>query len=182
MPLIDLVIIKELVSMRQVNMIPLVGFSVEHLKPLGEVPLEITIREGALARTKPLTSSLLGTVYLIYSAGRVEDACKKFKESSPEPPKKLLRANTDVFAWTCSNMKGAPRTLMIDGKPFHTKHNLNEYKHINHIKQKRRGLALKSNVATCREVDELTQAKILREVKYQTYVANPIMVKKSNSS
>ncbi|GJZ18206.1 hypothetical protein Tco_0554329 [Tanacetum coccineum] len=35
-------------------------------------------------------------------------------------------------------------------------------------------------VAACKEVKELTKAGILRKVKHQTWVANPVMVKKSD--
>lgn len=47
-------------------------------------------------------------------------------------------------------------------------------------KKKRRSLAPERNAAACKEVNELVQACILREVKYQTWVANPVMVKKSD--
>ncbi|GJX62110.1 reverse transcriptase domain-containing protein [Tanacetum coccineum] len=66
------------------------------------------------------------------------------------------------------------------GNPFNTEHKLNEYKHIEPIKHKKRGLAPERNEAACKEVDELTKAGILREVKYQTWVANPVMVEKSD--
>lgn len=92
---------------------------------------------------------------------------------------KLLNDNKDIFAWTYSDMTGVPRSLMIDGKPFETEHKLNEFQHIEPIKQKRRSLVPERNTAACKEVDELVQAGILREVKYQTWVANPVMVKKS---
>ena len=77
-------------------------------------------------------------------------------------------------------MTGVPRSLIVDGKPFGTEHKLNEFKHIEPIKQKRRSLAPERSTAACKEVDELVQAGILREVKYQTRVANPVMVKKSD--
>nr|GEX52800.1 reverse transcriptase domain-containing protein [Tanacetum cinerariifolium] len=69
---------------------------------------------------------------------------------------------------------------MVGGNLFNTEHKLNEYKHIKPVKQKKRGLALERNEAACKEVDELTKAGILREVKDHTWVANPVMVKKSD--
>ena len=69
---------------------------------------------------------------------------------------------------------------MIDGMPFGTEHNLNEIKHIEPIKLKRRSLAPERNTATYKEVDELVRAGILKVVKYQTSVANPVMVKKND--
>nr|GFD07607.1 reverse transcriptase domain-containing protein [Tanacetum cinerariifolium] len=41
------------------------------------------------------------------------------------------------------------------GKPFNTDHKLNEYKHIEPVKQKKRGLASEQNGVACKEVDEL---------------------------
>ncbi|GKA51420.1 reverse transcriptase domain-containing protein, partial [Tanacetum coccineum] len=52
---------------------------------------------------------------------------------------------------------------MVRGKSFNTEHKLHEYKHIKPIKQKRRGLGSDRNEATCREVEELTKAGILRK-------------------
>ncbi|GJY56816.1 hypothetical protein Tco_0455931 [Tanacetum coccineum] len=46
------------------------------------------------------------------------------------------------------------------------------------VKQKKRGLAPEQNEAACKEEEELLKADILHEVKYQTWVANPIMIKK----
>ncbi|GJZ70691.1 reverse transcriptase domain-containing protein [Tanacetum coccineum] len=45
---------------------------------------------------------------------------------------------------------------------------------------KKRGLGPDRNTAACKEVEELTKAGILQEVKHHTWVANPVMVKKSN--
>ncbi|GKF10449.1 reverse transcriptase domain-containing protein, partial [Tanacetum coccineum] len=71
---------------------------------------------------------------------------------------------------------------MVEGKPFNTEHKLNEYKNTEPVKQKKCGLAPERHKAACKEVDELTKAGTLREVKYQTWVANPVMVKKSDGS
>ncbi|GKB33499.1 hypothetical protein Tco_0872900 [Tanacetum coccineum] len=92
----------------------------------------------------------------------------------------LLRANTDVFAWTYAHMKGIPRTIMVGGEPFNIVHRLNEFKHIELVKQKKRSLAPERNAAMRKKVKELTKANILRGVKYQTWVSNPVMVKKED--
>nr|GEY88364.1 reverse transcriptase domain-containing protein [Tanacetum cinerariifolium] len=47
------------------------------------------------------------------------------------------------------------------------------------VKQNKRRLAPKRNEVACKEVDKLTMAVILWEFKYETWVANPVMVKKS---
>ncbi|GJW44980.1 reverse transcriptase domain-containing protein [Tanacetum coccineum] len=92
----------------------------------------------------------------------------------------FLRANADVFAWTPAHMTGIPRTIMIGGKPFDTEHRLNELKHIETVKQKKRSLKLERNEEIRIQVEELMKANILREVKYHTCVSNPIIVKKAN--
>ncbi|GJS28603.1 reverse transcriptase domain-containing protein [Tanacetum coccineum] len=92
----------------------------------------------------------------------------------------LLKENINIFAWTYSDMTGIPRTIMVGGKPFITEHRLNELKHIEPRKQKKRGLALERSKALHKEVEDLTKANILREVKYYTWVSNPIMIKKGD--
>ncbi|GJW95268.1 hypothetical protein Tco_0174940 [Tanacetum coccineum] len=57
---------------------------------------------------------------------------------------------------------------------------LNIFKHIEPVKKKKIGLSPEWNEAICKEVEELTNANILREVKYQTWVSNPVMVKKDD--
>ncbi|GJV71592.1 reverse transcriptase domain-containing protein [Tanacetum coccineum] len=55
---------------------------------------------------------------------------------------------------------------------------LNEFRYIELVKQKKRGLPPEQNEVICKEVEELTKANILREVKYQMWVSNPVIVKK----
>ncbi|GKC37552.1 reverse transcriptase domain-containing protein [Tanacetum coccineum] len=52
--------------------------------------------------------------------------------------------------------------------------------HVQPIKQNKRGLGPDRNMAACKETEELTKAGILRKAKHQTWVANPVMVKKSD--
>nr|GEV22231.1 hypothetical protein [Tanacetum cinerariifolium] len=215
-------------SLRVDSKIPLVGFSGEQSWPLGEVPLEITIREGPLTVTKTLNFAivrsdsphnlLLGrttmqqigilvstiheaikfhtprgtdTVLSQYNPRRSEekhiiiseehqedakdfliyvDAEERIVVSDQYPeqtivigrqlPTKtkiklqdLLREYADVFAWTTAHTTRVPRTIIIGGEAFNTEHRVNELKH-------------------------LEPANILREVKYQTWLSNPVIVKK----
>ncbi|GKE17770.1 reverse transcriptase domain-containing protein [Tanacetum coccineum] len=73
-----------------------------------------------------------------------------------------------------------PRTIMVEGKPFNMEHKMNKYSHIKPIKQNKRGLGPDHNMAACKEIEELTKARILWKAKRQTWVANPVMVKKSD--
>ncbi|GKD18556.1 hypothetical protein Tco_1207714, partial [Tanacetum coccineum] len=88
---------------------------------------------------------------------------KQLPTNIKERLQKLLIANVDVFAWTYADMTGIPRTIMVGVKSFNTVHKLNKYKHIKPIKKKRRGLGSNRNEATCKEVEELTKAGILRK-------------------
>ncbi|GJX56081.1 reverse transcriptase domain-containing protein [Tanacetum coccineum] len=92
----------------------------------------------------------------------------------------LLRAHADVFAWTTTHITGVMRTLIIREETFSTEHQLNVFNHTKPVKQKKRSLALKRNEAVHTQVEELVEAGVLREVKYQTWVSNPIIVKKDD--
>ncbi|GKB69261.1 reverse transcriptase domain-containing protein [Tanacetum coccineum] len=82
----------------------------------------------------------------------------------------LLKLNVDIFAWTYADMTGIPRTIMVGGKPFITEHKLNELKHMEPRKQKKKGLAPERNEALYKEVKELTKVNILREVKLKCFL------------
>ncbi|GKA47895.1 reverse transcriptase domain-containing protein [Tanacetum coccineum] len=79
---------------------------------------------------------------------------KQLPEHFKERLRDLMRSNADVFAWTHANMTGIPRTIM--------------------------GLGPDRSTTTYKEVEELTKVGILQKVKHQTWVANPVMAKKSN--
>ncbi|GJU15801.1 hypothetical protein Tco_1143767 [Tanacetum coccineum] len=105
---------------------------------------------------------------------------KQLPEHFKKELQNLLKSNADVFAWTHTDMTGIPRTIMVEGKPFNTEHKLNAYNHVKPIKQNKRGLGPYRNMAACKETKELTKVGILQKVKHQTWVANPVMVKKSD--
>nr|XP_043637874.1 uncharacterized protein LOC122608865 [Erigeron canadensis] len=92
--------------------------------------------------------------------------------------KEVLERNKDVFAWEPADMTGVPRELKISGEVFDTQHHLNARPHMEPIKQKRRSLAPDRNKAAKEQVEDLVKAGILREVKYQSWVANLVMVRK----
>nr|GEW09968.1 RNA-directed DNA polymerase, eukaryota [Tanacetum cinerariifolium] len=93
--------------------------------------------------------------------------------------KEKKEKTTDVFAWTSAHITGVPRVLMIGGETFNTEHWTNVFNHVEPIKQKR-SIAPERNEAIHSQVEELIEARILREVKYQTWVSNPMVMKKDN--
>lgn len=86
----------------------------------------------------------------------------------------LLRNNSEVFAWSPDDMTGVPRQI--------AEHRLNVSPNMKPVAQKKRHLARERSEAACKEVQKLVQAHILREVKYHSWIANPVLVKKSDGS
>ncbi|KAK9071736.1 hypothetical protein SSX86_008165 [Deinandra increscens subsp. villosa] len=86
----------------------------------------------------------------------------------------LLIDNVDIFAWEPSDMTGVPRHF--------AEHKLNVYPGVKPVQQKRRIYDQIRNNVVKEEVDKLVEAGILREVFYQTWVANPVLVLKPDKS
>ncbi|GJQ98491.1 reverse transcriptase domain-containing protein [Tanacetum coccineum] len=181
-------------TLRLDSKVSLVGFSGEHSWPIKEVPLEITIGDSPFSKTETLNfvivrsnspdNILLGRTTM----QKIGEGTKKLREVSPDDIKGILSC-TDVKERIIVNSKYPEQMVVIgkqlptnfkERKPFNTEHKLNEYKHIKPIKQKKHGLGPDRNVAVCKEVEELMKAGILQKVKNQTWVANPVMVKKSD--
>ncbi|GJW73825.1 reverse transcriptase domain-containing protein [Tanacetum coccineum] len=85
-----------------------------------------------------------------------------------------LRKNVDIFAWTPADMTGIPRAI--------TEHSLDTYPHIEPKAQKKRSLAPDRRKVVTDEVNEWLKAGIVRRVRYPTWVANPVLVKKVDGS
>ncbi|GJQ93772.1 reverse transcriptase domain-containing protein [Tanacetum coccineum] len=92
----------------------------------------------------------------------------------------LLRAHADVFTWTTTHITRVLRTLIIGEETFSTEHQLNVFNHTEPVKQKKRSMAAERNKVVHTQVEELVEAGVLREVKYLTWVSNPIIVKKDD--
>ncbi|XP_024007240.1 uncharacterized protein LOC112083446 [Eutrema salsugineum] len=85
---------------------------------------------------------------------------------------RLLRRNATTFAWSVSDMLG------ID--PSITSHELNIDPTFKPIKQKRRKLGSEKAQAVNDEIERLSKAGSIIEVKYPEWLANPVVVKKKN--
>ncbi|GJU69186.1 hypothetical protein Tco_1255445 [Tanacetum coccineum] len=135
-----------------------------------------TNTEGVLSCTNAEEKIIVNSKYLEQTVTIGKQLPEHFKERLQN----LLRTNADVFTWTHADMTRIHRTIMVNRKPFHTEHKLNEYSHIKPIKQKRRSLGPDRSIAARKEVEELIRAGILWEAVHQTWVANLVMVKKSD--
>jgi hypothetical protein len=75
----------------------------------------------------------------------------------------FLRANTDIFAWSPSDMPCIPREV--------TEHSLDILPHSRAVQQRR---------AIGAELRKLLKAGFIKEVFHPTWLANPVLVKKKN--
>ena len=97
---------------------------------------------------------------------------KELQPSLKDELVKFLKKNLDVFAWSHQDMPG------IDG--YVIKHCLNVDSMKKLVQQKRWVFALERNKAVMEEVEKLLIAGFIREVYYSKWLANVVMVKKSN--
>ena len=84
----------------------------------------------------------------------------------------FLRQNKDIFAWKQADMAGIDPTVIT--------HKLNTNPSFMPVKQKRRSFAPERQKAINEEVDKLLQAGAIREVEYPEWLANVVLVKKTN--
>jgi len=95
----------------------------------------------------------------------------------PQPMKEelvvFLKCNNDVFAWSHEDMPGIDPSIIV--------HKLNVDPNHRAMKQRRRAFTAERNQAIAKEVEKLLKAKFIREVDYPEWLANVVLVKKSNS-
>nr|GEU98190.1 reverse transcriptase domain-containing protein [Tanacetum cinerariifolium] len=121
------------------------------------------------------TTQGVETMFLTYKSNKIREGVKKIKETSLANTEGVLSCTDDEEKIIINS-----KTITVDGKPFNTKHKLNEYSHIKAIEQKRRSLGPDRSTAARKKVEKLTRAGLLMEATHQTWVANPVMVKKSD--
>ena len=84
----------------------------------------------------------------------------------------FLRANKDVFTWKHEDMLGIDRKII--------QYRLNVNLECKLVQQKWRIFAPERNKAVIEEVEKLLEASFIKEVFYLDWLANVVMVKKSN--
>ncbi|XP_027178202.1 uncharacterized protein LOC113777367 [Coffea eugenioides] len=88
--------------------------------------------------------------------------------------KALLREYSQVFAWSVDDMPGIPTDLAV--------HHLGVDLHFKPVKQKKRSFAPERNEVIKAEVGKLLESRIIMEVHYPTWLANPVLVKKEDQT
>ncbi|XP_076949398.1 uncharacterized protein LOC143622028 [Bidens hawaiensis] len=88
--------------------------------------------------------------------------------------KQLLTKNIDLFAWQPADMTGVPRMI--------AEHKLQVNPTFTPIVQKKRKMGPEQTKAMNEQVQDLLHAGIIHPNQYQTRVANPVIVPKSNET
>jgi hypothetical protein len=84
----------------------------------------------------------------------------------------FLCANTDIFAWSPSDMPGIPREV--------AEHYLDILPHLRAVQQRLRRFDEEQRRAIGVELRKLLEAGFIKEVFHPTWLANPVLVKKKN--
>ena len=84
----------------------------------------------------------------------------------------FLRANTDMFAWSPSDMPGIPREV--------AEHTLEIRAGSKPVKQRLRRFDEEKRRIIGEEIQKLLMAGFIKEVHHPDWLANPILVKKKN--
>ena len=87
-----------------------------------------------------------------------------------EQIRQVLLHNMDVFAWTNSDM--------VSINPVHASHKLNVIPSAKPIRQKMRRFHLNRHQVIQTEVDNLSEAGFIGEIKYPEWLANVVVVPK----
>jgi hypothetical protein len=85
----------------------------------------------------------------------------------------FLKSNSDVFTWNHEDMPGIDPSIIV--------HRLNVDPSSKPIRQRRRTFAPERNQAIAEEVSKLLAVGFIREVDYPEWLANVVLVKKSNN-
>ena len=108
-----------------------------------------------------------------------EDDLEKFtrigtsmKEKAKKDLIQFLRKSIDVFAWSHDDMPGIDPSVIT--------HRLNVYPSSKPVPQKKRVFAPKRDKAIKEEVQKLTTAQFIRKFYYLDWLANVVIVKKTN--
>ncbi|XP_063949875.1 uncharacterized protein LOC135152721 [Daucus carota subsp. sativus] len=85
----------------------------------------------------------------------------------------VVRRYHDVFAWGPEDMPGLDESI--------ARHRLNVHPQAVPVKQKKRNFAVERQKVIEAEVEKLLEAKFIEEIEYPEWLANVVVVKKSNN-
>ncbi|XP_016191477.1 uncharacterized protein LOC107632294 [Arachis ipaensis] len=121
---------------------------------------------------RPMPLDDLTKVQLASNKDRYTYLGNALKEAERTQLVELLRQNIDLFAWTPADMPGIDPNVIC--------HKLAINPSIRPIAQKKRHLGTDKRTASLEETQKLLSAGFIKELKYSTWLANVVMVKKNN--
>ena len=131
---------------------------------------ELDMRDEVLTRPEP--SEELEPVTLDDDPEHLAYVGSKLAKDLKDLLTQFLRQNRDIFAWKQADMSGVDPSVIT--------HRLNTNPSFKPVKQKRRSFAPERQKAINEEVGKLLQAGAIREVEYPEWLANVVLVKKTN--
>ncbi|XP_057725573.1 uncharacterized protein LOC130941176 [Arachis stenosperma] len=96
------------------------------------------------------------------------------KDKEREKLIQFLQKNADLFAWTSGDMPGIDPSIIT--------HKLAINPAARPISQKKRNLGAEKRMASMVEAKKLIDANFIREIRFTTWLANVVMVKKNNDN
>nr|KYP57235.1 Transposon Ty3-G Gag-Pol polyprotein [Cajanus cajan] len=108
--------------------------------------------------------------------GKLSGQCTKIsRQLSPELRQQLeaeILQNVDVFAWSSAHMPGIDADFIC--------HRLAIHKEARPVAERKRKVGVERREAIITETQKLLNASFIREVRYTTWLANVVLVKKSS--
>ncbi|XP_072073779.1 uncharacterized protein [Arachis hypogaea] len=141
-------------------------YNSEQLPPL----VDLDPRTNHQERPMPLDD--LTKVQLTNSENKYTYLGNVLRDTERAQMVELLRQNVDLFAWTPADMPGIDPNVIC--------HNLAINPSIRPIAQKKRHLGTDKRITSLEETQKLLTARFIKELRYSTWLANVVMVKKNN--
>ncbi|KAJ4820696.1 Pol-polyprotein [Rhynchospora pubera] len=130
---------------------------------------------GALSKEPPKilsTKAMEDTEPVVLREGQATQLGTMLPAIDRNMVRECLIANKDIFADEDDMMPGINRAI--------TEHRIDTYEEARPVQQRKRKLGLERRKAVQDEVDRLLKAGAIREVEYPRWLANPVLVRKSN--
>ncbi|KAJ4769499.1 Pol-polyprotein [Rhynchospora pubera] len=130
---------------------------------------------GALTKEPPktlLTEAMEDTEPVMLRDGQVTQLGTLLPAIDRTMVRECLIANKDIFANEDDMMPGISRAI--------AEHRIDTYEEARPVQQRKRKFGLERRKAVQDEVDRLFKAGAIREVEYPRWLANPVLVRKSN--
>ncbi|XP_057745745.1 uncharacterized protein LOC130963660 [Arachis stenosperma] len=123
---------------------------------------------------RPLPNEELTKIMLTDDPTKYTFIGTSVKDKEREKLIHFLQKNADLFAWTSGDMPGIDPSVIT--------HKLAINPAARPVSQKKRNLGAEKRMASMAEAKKLIDANFIREIRFTTWLANVVMVKKNNDN